>query len=80
MQHSIEVVSGIPQIVYHLPLDKAVSVNLADLNPAHMLDPVIIGPTQFAWAMYAAFSATLAAMGVANAGQRVFVSDIPIRS
>jgi len=80
MESSIEVVGGIPQIVYKLPLDAKVSDALAELDLARMFDRLIIGPSEFAWPMHEAFTKVLTAMGVEQAETRVFTSGIPIRS
>jgi hypothetical protein len=80
MESSIEVVGGIPQIIYKLPLDVKVSDSLADLDLARMFDRLIIGPSQFSWSMYEAFAKALTAMGVEQSETRVVTSGIPIRS
>jgi hypothetical protein len=80
MKSSIETVGGIPQIVYHLPLDASVDPVLADLDLAKVFDRLIIGQSQFSWPMYEAFVSQLKVGGVYDAEQRVFISNIPIRS
>jgi hypothetical protein len=80
MESSIEIVAGIPQTIYKLPLDVSVSDALADLDLACMFDRLIIGPSQFSWAMFEAFSQALTGIGVEQAGSRVCISNIPIRS
>jgi hypothetical protein len=77
---SIEVIDGVPQTVYKIPLDGDPTAGLAEIDLPHLLDRVIIGPTVFAWPMYEAFVAALTDAGVANAGSRVVVSGIPIRT
>jgi len=79
MESSTEVVEGVPQIVYKAPLDATVSDALSDLELARMFYRLIIGPSPYPWVMYEAFVAALGQAGVANAGSRVFVSNIPIR-
>lgn len=80
MESSIEVVGGIPQIVYKLPLDSTKSSSLAELDLTRIFDRLIIGPSQFPSSMYEAFVKSLKAIGVENAETRVFISGIPIRS
>jgi hypothetical protein len=80
IEHSPEVVGGIPQIVYKIPLDGAVSPALAELDLAAMFDRLIIGPSPYPLAMYEAFKATLSASGVPDAGNKIFASGIPIRT
>jgi len=79
MASSTEVIGGIPQVVYKIPLDAAVSESLADLDLSRMFDRLIIGPTPYPWPMYEAFVAALKQAGVADAENRLFASRIPIR-
>lgn len=80
MISSTEVVGGVPQIVYQIPLDKSVSPDLADLDFGRIFDRLIVGPSPYPWAMYEAFADALATAGVADAGNRIRVSEIPLRS
>ncbi len=80
MGSSIEVIRGIPQTVYKIPLDATVDAALATLDFARLFDRLIIGPSPYPWAMYEAFVAALRQAGISDAAERVFVSDIPIRS
>jgi hypothetical protein len=77
METSIEVLGTVPQPVYHIPLESSVSpgFDLADL-----FDRLIIGPTAFPWATYQAFVSALRDAGCHQPEERVFVSNIPIRS
>jgi hypothetical protein len=80
MESSTEVVAGVPQIVYKVPLDASVSPLIADLDFARVFDRLIVGPTPYPWPIYGAFVEALKATGVSNAEERVFVSNIPIRA
>jgi hypothetical protein len=80
MESCIEVVGGIPQVIYKLPLDVKVSDALAELDLARVFDRLIIGPSQFSWTMYEAFTKAVTAIGVEQGEGRVFISGIPIRS
>jgi hypothetical protein len=80
MEHAIEIIEGVPQIVYKAPLDESVSKDLADIDMARIFDRLIIGPSPYPWVMYQAFVAALAEIGVPDANKRVVVSDIPIRA
>jgi hypothetical protein len=79
MTFSTEVVAGVPQIVYKVPLDSQVSPHLADLEFARLLDRLILGPTSYPWPMYDAFRDALLNAGVEDAAERIRVSGIPIR-
>ena len=80
MESSLKVVGGIPQIIYKLPLDAKASDALTELDVARVFDWLMVGPSEFSWPMYEAFTQALTAIGIENAEKRVFISDIPIRS
>ena len=80
IESSIEVVGGVPQIVCKIPFRNDPVAKISGMEPNELLDRVIIGPTQFPWAMYEAFVAALEAAGVQNAAARVFISQIPVRT
>lgn len=75
-----EIIGGVPQPVYKLPLDKAIDPVLEDLDFAKTFDRLIIGPSPYPVAMADAFIEALSKIGVADAATRIFVSGIPIRS
>jgi Protein of unknown function (DUF2971) len=79
IEASTEIIAGVPQLLYKLPLDEAVSPVLDDLSLPRMFDRLIIGPSPYPWVMYEAFVAMLAKAGLAEPGKRVFTSNIPIR-
>lgn len=79
MESSTEIIGGIPQIIYRIPLDVKVSATLGDLDISRLFDRLIIGPSSYPWPMYEAFVGALTKAGVANAENRVFTSNIPIR-
>lgn len=80
VKHSTEVVRGVPQPVYKLPLDATVSPVIADLDMSRIFDRLIIGPSQYPRVMYEAFVEALGDIGIPSPETRVFASDIPIRS
>jgi len=79
MKSSTEVVWGVPQKIYKIPLDGTVSEAIKDLDLARLFDRLIIGPSPYPWPMYEAFALALKDAGVADVEKRVFVSGIPIR-
>jgi hypothetical protein len=79
ISRSVEVVGGVPQTVYKIPLGGD-APDLADVAISRLLDRIIIGPSPYPWPMYEAFVAALTAANVSDASSRVFVSNIPIRS
>lgn len=80
LESSIEVIGGVPQVVYKIPLRNNSAAGISGMEPNELFDRIIIGPTQFPWAMYEAFVAALEGAGVVNAASRVFVSQIPVRT
>lgn len=80
VERSTEMVGGVPQVIYKIPLDVGVSNDLAGLEFAHIFDRLIIGPSQYPWAMYEAFVDALTKAGVPDAPARVCTSGIPIRA
>lgn len=80
IESATEIVGGIPQLVYKLPLDKSVNPILADLDLSNLFERLIIGPSPYPVAMFDAFMEALTKAGVVDAGMKIFVSNIPIRS
>jgi hypothetical protein len=80
MRSDIEVINGIPQLVYKIPIGGGPPGELDLITPNSLIDRVIIGPSPYPWAMYQAFVTALTEAGVGDAGNKVFVSGIPIRS
>lgn len=74
MNYEVEVINGIPQMVYKLPLDKD------DLDFVNLFDRLIIGPTQYPSALGDAFNSELQKIGVADSEKRINISGIPIRT
>jgi hypothetical protein len=80
MKWSIEQIDGVPQRIYRFPLEGGGIAGLEDLVFDKLLDRVIVGPSQYSWAMYDAFVEELRAAGITEPEKRVFVSGIPIRT
>jgi hypothetical protein len=80
MESSIEVIEGVPQTIYKVPLDQTVSPDLADLDFTQIFDRLIIGPSPYSLAMGEAFTLELSRAGILDAGNRVYPSCIPIRT
>jgi hypothetical protein len=80
MESATEVVSGIPQLVHKIPLENNSSAAISGIGFVDIFDRIIIGPSQFPWAMYEAFVAALDAAGIKDAANRVLTSQIPVRT
>jgi hypothetical protein len=79
IKSTTEIISGVPQTVYKLPLDRDIA-EVGELDIARVLDRVIIGPSQFSLAIHESFVNALAKAGVENPAARVVMSGIPIRT
>ena len=79
VQRSTQSIAGVPQVIYEMPLDSAVSIKLSELDVSKLISRVIIGPTQYGAAVKGAFIEAMAAAGVPNPESRVCTSGIPIR-
>ena len=80
MKPELQVIGGIPQKIYGLPLCKSVSPVLEAIDLAKSIDHVILGPSQYSYPMYEAFVDALAEIGVPEPANRVAISGIPIRT
>jgi hypothetical protein len=79
MESSTEVIGGVPQVIYKIPLDGTVSESVADLDLSRIVERVIVGPSPYPWPIYEAFVAELKKLGIGDAADRVHISGIPIR-
>jgi hypothetical protein len=75
----IEVIRGTPQRVYKIPLRNVPEEGFVGAEIPELIDRIIIGPTQFPYAIADAFHQLLEKAGVKDAGSRIIVSDIPLR-
>jgi hypothetical protein len=50
IESAVEIVSGIPQLVYKIPLENNSSAGVSGIAFADLFDRIILGPTQFQWA------------------------------
>ncbi|MES2415341.1 MAG: DUF2971 domain-containing protein [Pseudomonadota bacterium] len=75
----LEVVRGVPQRVFKIPLKPFPEHNYDLLSIPNILHSLIIGPTDQPWVMYDAFRQMLDEAGVQNAADKIRVSAIPLR-
>jgi len=80
IESSTEVVVGIPQVIYEIPLDATVSGIPSVLDFSSIFDRLIIGPSQYPWSMSRAFVTALKNAGVLEPESRLVFSEIPIRT
>lgn len=79
-QEKVTVIDGIPQRVWTLPLKNAPRKGLHNADIAGLVDRIIIGPTAYPYVSATAFVKLLEEAGVRDAGDRVVVSEIPLRT
>ena len=77
---TVVTIDGIPQVIYKLPLKNNEELKLTGLSIPELIDKILIGPTQYPVAMFDAFSIILSDVGVKNAGSKIVISDIPLRT
>jgi hypothetical protein len=80
IESAIEVVGGVPQVIYKLPMDESVSDVVKDVDISKICDRVIIGPSPYPSVMRESFVQALSEAGVPNADSKVWASTIPIRA
>ncbi len=71
--------NGIPQKIYKLPLKSIPEAGLHNADIPTLLDRIIIGPTRHPYVTVKAFEDILEKLGVQNIGDKIVVSDIPLR-
>ncbi|ASP32683.1 DUF2971 domain-containing protein [Labrenzia sp. VG12] len=76
----VESIGGTPQKVCKIPLKDIPEEGLTGIEVPSLLDRIIIGPTQYPVEMREAFIDVLEKAGVAEAEQKVIISDIPLRT
>lgn len=78
-KEKVVMIDGIPQRVWTLPLKNAPRNGLHHADIGSLLDRIIIGPTAYPYVSATAFVKLLEEAGVHDAGDRVVVSEIPLR-
>ena len=75
IKKDIEVIGGVPQIVYKLPFD---GNSIPNLNMTNLIDKILIGPSSFPYVQYQAFWELLSNIGI-DPSERINLSQIPLR-
>ncbi len=76
---AIEIIGGIPQIVYKVPLEENPENDVVGAGLPSLIDRVIIGPTTYRAPLMLTFRKALRDAAVPDAEGKVFQSEIPIR-
>lgn len=79
LTQAVEIINGVPQILQKLKLMRYAEVNL-DIEPKRLVDRIIIGPCEYPIVIYRALKQALANNGVEHAENKIFISDIPLRT
>lgn len=79
LDYDLVSIDGIPQVIYKMPLYGANDKKKRGIPMNDALERIIIGPTQYADVIFAAFVKMLEEMGIENPGERVRMSNIPLR-
>jgi hypothetical protein len=79
IKSSIEIVSGVPQQVYNIPLEDIPKANFTGASIPNFIDRVIIGPNEHQTVLKHAFKELLTKAGCQNAGSMIYCSGIPLR-
>lgn len=78
--HGVEVINGVPQPIYKIPLSDRPDEGLINMTPAKLVKKVIIGPSNFPYPVNEAIVSEMAAAGIENARSKVVISSIPLRT
>jgi hypothetical protein len=76
IKNAIEVIGGVPQIVYKLPFDGS---KIPNLDITNLIDKILIGPSNFPFVQYQAFGELLNNIGL-DPNRCINVSQIPLRA
>lgn len=79
VEGAVEVVGGIPQMVYKVPLRDQPSLHMPELEMDKLIHRVIVGPCQYPQQVAFALHQALDAIGVQAASDRIKISGIPLR-
>jgi hypothetical protein len=73
------VIGGVPQEVVKLSLENDADAGVTGLSPAELINRVIIGPSAQPLPTYHALFDALTFAGIDNPGERLWMSEIPLR-
>lgn len=80
LKSDIHTVNGIPQKIMKIPLEDRPDLSLEGISIPKFLDKIIIGPSRHPLITWRAFREKLETIGVDESYEKVFCSDIPLRS
>lgn len=80
VERSVEVIAGVPQMVYKIPLEDKPDQDICGVSIPDLIDQVIIGPSVYPIPIFDAFSQILKDAGISDPHSRLTISDIPLRT
>lgn len=80
VERNIEVIGGVPQTVYKIPLANNTEKQIQGVSIPELVDRVIIGPSAYPMPIFEAFYSILKDAGIQDPVSRLAVSDIPLRT
>lgn len=78
IEKEVEVIRGVPQLVYKIPLAD-VPDRLIGASPPGLVNRVIIGPTQYPWAIRDALLQQMIDADIPDALSKIWFSGVPLR-
>lgn len=80
VKRSVEVIAGVPQLVYKLPLKNNKELGVTGLDLGELLEGIIIGPSEYPLTINDAFRAILGDTNLQELKKKVVNSNIPLRT
>ncbi|MBW7836668.1 MAG: DUF2971 domain-containing protein [Sphingomonadales bacterium] len=80
LKPDVVTIDGAPQKIFKIPLADIPDEGLVGVELPSLIDRIIIGPSLNPWPIQGAFIHALMKAGVHDAAERVFVSEIPLRT
>jgi hypothetical protein len=79
LEKTVQVVRGIPQPIYKLPLKDLPDEGLSGIEIPALIDRIIIGPVDSPFMIFEAFCDLLRDAGVPEPEKKIVISNIPLR-
>lgn len=79
VKEAVEVIGGVPQTVHKIQLVNNYERGVTGLEPAELIEGLIVGPTQYRWTLTETFHKALSRAGVPDVASKLRFSEIPLR-
>ena len=80
LQPSLETIGDVPQVVLKLPLMEVPERGLTGISPESFIERILIGPCEHPDVLFRALHTALEGAGVSKPGERIIVTNIPLRA